>query len=55
MSKETLIKTLQDEMDYCERKRDEFDKKGEYGRSCMWNGKYSGLKLALEYVMSLDD
>lgn len=55
MTKEGLIKTLQSEMDYCEDMRAREDYIGNDARAIMWSGKRSGLKIALDYVLELDD
>jgi len=55
MDKKDLIETLEKEKDYCEEMMAKENHKGNEALSIMWKGKFSGLKLALEYVMSLDD
>ena len=55
MKKQELIKTLQDEMEYCEEQSRIATRFQQDAVAILWNGKFTGLKLALEYVLELDE
>lgn len=55
MTKEELIKNLEDEKEYCEEQSRIASRYGQDAVAILWNGKYSGLKLALEYVYQLEE
>lgn len=55
MTKEELIKTLEDEKEYCDEQSRIASRYGQDAVAILWNGKFTGLKLALEYLYELED